>query len=112
MDKDKSEETYVLGKIKDIYSQAGYDTFIKIYNKDKSKFLMYHKDPQTFEKVIEEILRTYPQKNLTRRIKKFLVIHLRNIDKKMDQSGNIAEKVMVQKLKVLNTMIKYSRIIY
>lgn len=62
LDKDKSEETYVLGKIKDIYSQAGYDAFIKIYNKDKSKFLMYHKDPQTFEKVIEEILRTYPSK--------------------------------------------------
>lgn len=62
LDKDKSEETYVLGKIKDIYSQAGYDAFIKIYNKDKRKFLMYHKDPQTFEKVIEEILRTYPSK--------------------------------------------------
>jgi len=62
LDKDKSEETYVLGKIKDIYSQAGYDAFIKIYNKDKSKFLMYHKDSQTFEKVIEEILRTYPSK--------------------------------------------------
>ena len=62
LDKDKSEETYVLGKIKDIYSQAGYDAFIKIYNKDKSRFLMYHKDPQTFEKVIEEILRTYPSK--------------------------------------------------
>lgn len=64
LDKDKSEETYVLGKIKDIYSQAGYDAFIKIYNKDKSKFLMYHKDPQTFEKVIEEILRTYPSKEV------------------------------------------------
>ena len=64
LDKDKSEETYVLGKIKDIYSQAGYDAFIKIYNKDKSRFLMYHKDPQTFEKVIEEILRTYPSKEL------------------------------------------------
>lgn len=62
LDKDKSEETYVLGKIKDIYSQSGYDAFIKIYNKDKSRFLMYHKDPQTFEKVIEEILRTYPSK--------------------------------------------------
>ena len=64
LDNDKSEETYVLGKIKDIYSQSGYDAFIKIYNKDKSRFLMYHKDPQTFEKVIEEILRTYPSKEL------------------------------------------------
>ena len=69
LDKDKSEETYVLGKIKDIYSQAGYDTFIKIYNKDKSRFLMYHKDPQTFEKVIEEILRTYPSKELNEKNK-------------------------------------------
>jgi len=60
--KDKSEETYVLGKIKDIYSQTGYDAFIKIYKKDKSKFLMYHKDLLTFEKVIEEILKTYPDK--------------------------------------------------
>ena len=60
--KDKSEETYVLGKIKDIYSQTGYDAFIKLYKKDKSKFLMYHKDPLTFEKVIEEILKTYPDK--------------------------------------------------
>ena len=69
LDKDKSEETYVLGKIKDIYSQSGYDAFIKIYNKDKSKFLMYHKDPQTFEKVIEEILRTYPSKEVNDRNK-------------------------------------------
>ncbi|MBZ2039787.1 type II CRISPR RNA-guided endonuclease Cas9 [Streptococcus sanguinis] len=60
--KDKSEETYVLGKIKDIYSQTGYDAFIKLYKKDKSKFLMYCKDPLTFEKVIEEILKTYPDK--------------------------------------------------
>ena len=69
LDKDKSEETYVLGKIKDIYSQAGYDAFIKIYNKDKSRFLMYHKDPQTFEKVIEEILRTYPSKEFNEKNK-------------------------------------------
>ena len=69
LDKDKSEETYVLGKIKDIYSQTGYDAFIKIYNKDKSKFLMYHKDPQTFEKVIEEILRTYPSKEFNEKNK-------------------------------------------
>ena len=60
--KDKSEETYVLGKIKDIYTQTGYDAFIKLYKKDKSKFLMYQKDPLTFEKVIEEILKTYPDR--------------------------------------------------
>ena len=69
LDKDKSKETYVLSKIKDIYSQAGYDAFIKIYNKDKGKFLMYHKDSQTFEKVIEEILRTYPSKEFNEKNK-------------------------------------------
>ena len=62
--KDKKDETYVLGKIKDIYSQAGYDAFIKIYQKDKSKFLMYRHDPQTFEKVIEPILENYPNKEM------------------------------------------------
>ena len=62
--KDKKDETYVLGKIKDIYSQAGYDAFIKIYKKDKSKFLMYRHDPQTFEKVIEPILENYPNKEM------------------------------------------------
>lgn len=62
--KDKKEETYVLGKIKDIYSQTGYDAFIKIYQKDKSKFLMYRHDPQTFEKVIKPILENYPNKEM------------------------------------------------
>ena len=64
LDKEKKEYTYTLGKIKDIYTQAGYDTFIKIYKKDKSKFLMYHHDPQTFEKVIEPILENYPNKEI------------------------------------------------
>ena len=62
--KDKKDETYVLGKIKDIYSQAGYDAFMKIYKKDKSKFLMHRHDPQTFEKVIEPILENYPNKEM------------------------------------------------
>ncbi|HFH9938760.1 TPA: type II CRISPR RNA-guided endonuclease Cas9 [Streptococcus suis] len=57
--KDKVEETYVLGKIKDIYTQAGYEAFLKRYNKDKASFLMYHKDPYTWEKVIEIVLRDY-----------------------------------------------------
>ena len=64
LDKEKKEYTYTLGKIKDIYTQAGYDAFIKIYKKDKSKFLMYHHDPQTFEKVIEPILENYPNKEI------------------------------------------------
>ena len=62
--KDKADETYVLGKIKDIYTQDGYDAFLKIYKKDKSKFLMYRHDPQTFEKVIEPILENYPNKQM------------------------------------------------
>ncbi|WP_347131465.1 type II CRISPR RNA-guided endonuclease Cas9 [Streptococcus thermophilus] len=62
--KDKKDETYVLGKIKDIYTQDGYDAFMKIYKKDKSKFLMYRHDPQTFEKVIEPILENYPNKEM------------------------------------------------
>ena len=62
--KDKADETYVLGKIKDIYTQDGYDAFMKIYKKDKSKFLMYRHDPQTFEKVIEPILENYPNKEM------------------------------------------------
>lgn len=62
--KDKKDETYVLGKIKDIYTQDGYDAFMKIYKKDKSKFLMYRHDPQTFEKVIKPILENYPNKEM------------------------------------------------
>ena len=62
--KDKKDETYVLGKIKDIYTQDGYDAFMKIYKKDKSKFLMYRHDLQTFEKVIEPILENYPNKEM------------------------------------------------
>lgn len=57
--KDKVEETYVLGKIKDIYTQAGYEMFLKRYNKDKASFLMYNKDSETWEKVIEIVLRDY-----------------------------------------------------
>ncbi|WP_155963260.1 type II CRISPR RNA-guided endonuclease Cas9 [Streptococcus ruminantium] len=57
--KDKVEETYVLGKIKDIYTQAGYEAFSRRYHKDKTSFLMYQKDPDTWEKVIEIILRDY-----------------------------------------------------
>ncbi len=57
--KDKRENRYFLGKIKDIYSLNGYIKFKKIYNKDKSKFLMYQKDPKTFNK-LETILKGYP----------------------------------------------------
>lgn len=56
---DKQSEEYVLAKIKDIYSVEGYKTFAKIYEKDKSKFLMAQNDPKTFEK-LEEIIQSYP----------------------------------------------------
>lgn len=62
--KDNQEETYVLTKIGDIYTQKGFDDFIGQYNKDKTAFLMYQKDLQTWEKVIEPILRDYPRTEL------------------------------------------------
>ncbi|MFR4844818.1 MAG: hypothetical protein ACLUAO_03215 [Streptococcus sp.] len=71
--KDKKDETYVLGKSK-ISIASGYDAFIKIYQKDKSKFLMYRHDPQTFEKVIEPILENYPNKEMNEKGKKYHVI--------------------------------------
>lgn len=57
--KDKKPQDYVLGKIKNIYDTKDYETFKKIYDKDKSKFLMQQIDPQTFEK-IEKIIDEYP----------------------------------------------------
>lgn len=57
--KDKKEETYVIGKIKDIYDVKGYESFKKIYDKDKTKFIMAQKDPQTFAK-LEQIMEEYP----------------------------------------------------
>lgn len=103
--KDKQEETYVLGKIKDIYSQKGYEDFIKRYKKDKTQFLMYHKDPQTFEKVIEEILKTYPDKELNEKGKEIPAILLKSTDKKMDLFENTAKKAKAQRLKALSIMI-------
>ncbi len=57
--KDTKEQTYVLGKIKDIYSEKGFEDFLKKYKVDKSKFLIYQKDLDTWEKVIEPILKNY-----------------------------------------------------
>lgn len=59
--KDKVEEDYVLGKIKDIYNYENYKKFKKIYDADKTKFLMQRIDPQTFAK-LEQIIRDYPVK--------------------------------------------------
>ncbi|MCI1904303.1 MAG: type II CRISPR RNA-guided endonuclease Cas9 [Enterococcaceae bacterium] len=58
--KDKEPEDYVLGTIKDIYKQEDYLDFKKIYEKDKTKFLMQRIDPKTFEK-LERILQEYPE---------------------------------------------------
>lgn len=58
--KDKKETDYVLGTIKDIYSVDGYANFKKIYDKDKTKFLMERIDPKTFAK-LEMILTEYPE---------------------------------------------------
>ena len=57
--KDKKEETYVLGKIKNIYDVKDYKSFKNIYDKDKTKFIMAQKDPQTFAK-LEQIMEEYP----------------------------------------------------
>ncbi|MGX7350627.1 CRISPR-associated protein cas9/csn1, subtype II/nmemi [Enterococcus canis] len=57
--KDKEPQNYVLGKIKDIYDTKEYENFKKIYDKDKSKFLMQQLDPMTFEK-LEKVLKEYP----------------------------------------------------
>lgn len=61
--KDKKEETYVLGKIKDIYQASDFQEFLKRYEKDKTQFLMYQKDPKTFE-ILEKIMEEYPQTEL------------------------------------------------
>lgn len=60
--KDKKPETYVIGKTSDIYTVEGYKDFKKVYDKDKTKFLMYHHDERTFKEVIETVLDQYPDK--------------------------------------------------
>ncbi|MGM0125644.1 CRISPR-associated endonuclease csn1 [ec:3.1.-.-] [Enterococcus sp. AZ194] len=57
--KDKKNHDYVLGKIKNIYDANDYASFKKLYDKDKSKFLMAQIDPKTFEK-LEQIMKDYP----------------------------------------------------
>lgn len=57
--KDKKEETYVVGKIKNIYDSKDYESFKKVYDKDKMKFIMAQKDSKTFAK-LEKIMAEYP----------------------------------------------------
>ena len=60
----RGDEEITVAKIKDIYSIEGYDEFLKVYQKDPSKFLMAQHDPVTFEKVIKVIIETYPDKEI------------------------------------------------
>ena len=60
----RGDEEITVAKIKDIYSIEGYDEFLKVYQKDPSKFLMLQHDPITFEKVIKVIVETYPDKEI------------------------------------------------
>lgn len=53
----KTEESYIIGKIKDIYSVEGW----KAFDKNKEKLLMKEIDPKTYEKLIE-ISTQYPAK--------------------------------------------------
>ncbi len=59
--KDKKDSDYVLAKIKDIYNVDEYKNFKKIYDKDKTKFLLNRIDPRSF-KQLEDILDRYPDK--------------------------------------------------
>lgn len=59
--KDKTDFEYVVGKIKNIYDAVEYAKFKKIFDKDKTKFLLYRVDPKSFAK-LEKIMETYPDK--------------------------------------------------
>lgn len=57
--KDKLESEYIVAKIKNIYDASEYIKFKKIYDKDKTKFLLSKYDPRSFEQ-LEKIMNTYP----------------------------------------------------
>ena len=50
---------YVVSKIKNLYDKANYDSFKKIYDKDKTKFLTYKNDQKTWE-LLEKVIEMYP----------------------------------------------------
>lgn len=56
-----SKEHYVIAKIKNIYEDVDAKRFMDRYKKDKTQFLMYHHDPQTFS-ILEDVMKTYPDK--------------------------------------------------
>ncbi len=59
--KDKKDAEYIVAKVKDIYSVDGFKKFKKVYDKDKSKFLLYKYDPRTFSE-LERIISDCPDK--------------------------------------------------
>lgn len=59
--KDKKDAEYIVAKVKDIYSVDGYKKFKKVYDKDKTKFLLYKYNPRTFSD-LEKVMTDYPDK--------------------------------------------------
>lgn len=59
--KDKTDAEYIVDKVKDIYSVDGYKKFKKVYDKDKTKFLLYKYNPRTFSD-LERVMTDYPDK--------------------------------------------------
>ncbi|WP_125714640.1 type II CRISPR RNA-guided endonuclease Cas9 [Companilactobacillus kedongensis] len=57
--KDEGTSEYVVAKIKDIYDIDEYAKFKKIYDKDKTKFLLNKYDSKSFAQ-LERIMNTYP----------------------------------------------------
>ena len=66
-------EELTVAIIKNIYSIEGYEKFLKVYQKDPSKFLMAQHDSKTFEKVIKVIVESYPDKELNDKGKEVIV---------------------------------------
>ena len=50
-----------IAKIKNIYEDVDAKRFMDGSKKDKTQFLMYHHDPQTFS-ILEDVMKTYPDK--------------------------------------------------
>lgn len=59
--KDKKAAEYVVAKVKDIYSVDGYKKFKKVFDKDKTKFLLAEHDSRSFSE-LEKVLDMYPDK--------------------------------------------------
>jgi len=55
----ENDTEYVVRKVSNIYDEKSYVTFKKIYDKNKTDFLMYRHNPETFS-VLESIISMYP----------------------------------------------------